>query len=58
VQVAQQQAMQGVLQGIDKIVKGIASQGHYDLILQKNTVAFASQRVDITPQVIAQLKAK
>lgn len=55
-QAAQQQAMQGVLQGIDKIVQNIASQGHYDLILQKNSVAFASQRVDITPQVIQQLK--
>lgn len=55
-QAAQQQAMQGVLQGVDKIVQNIASQGHYDLILQKNSVAFASQRVDITPQVIQQMK--
>lgn len=55
-QTAQQQAMQSVLQNIDNIVQSIATKGHYDLILQRNTVAFASPRVDITNQVIAQLK--
>jgi outer membrane protein len=55
-QAAQQEVMQGVLQQLDKIVQNIAAKGHYDLILQRNSVAFASQRVDITPQVIQSLK--
>jgi outer membrane protein len=55
-QAAQQEVMQGVLQQLDKIVQNIAAKGHYDLILQRNSVAFASKRVDITPQVIQALK--
>ncbi|MBY0544606.1 MAG: OmpH family outer membrane protein [Gammaproteobacteria bacterium] len=49
---AQQQAMQQVLAKIQTIVQKIATQGHYDLILQKNTVAYSSPRIDITQQVI------
>ena len=54
-QTAQQQAMQTVLKRIDGIVQNIATKGNYDLILQRNTIAFASPRVDITNQVIKQL---
>lgn len=54
-QTAQQQAMQSVLKKIDGIVQDIATKGHYDLILQRNTIAFASPRVDITSQVTKQL---
>jgi len=53
-QSAQQQSMQKVLQKIDGIVQKIATDGHYDLILQRNTVAFASPRIDITQDVIKQ----
>lgn len=53
---AQTQAMQKVLSQVDKIVQKIAAQGHYDLILQKNSVAFNSQRIDITTQVIQEMK--
>lgn len=53
---AQSQAMQKVLSQIDQIVQKIAAQGHYDLIMQKNSVAFSSPRVDITNQVIQEMK--
>jgi outer membrane protein len=53
---AQSQAMQKVLGQIDQIVQKIAAQGHYDLIVQKNSVAFSSPRVDITNQVIQEMK--
>jgi outer membrane protein len=53
---AQSQAMQKVLQQIDGVVQKIATAGHYDLILQKNSVAYNSQRIDITNQVIQELK--
>lgn len=57
-QSAQQEVMQSVLQQLDKIVESIATKGHYDLILQRNNVAYASQRVDITPQVVKALEGK
>ncbi|NNM58208.1 MAG: OmpH family outer membrane protein [Legionellales bacterium] len=53
---AQQQAMQQVLSHVDKIVQQIATKGHYDLILQKNSVAYSSPRIDITQQVIDAIK--
>ena len=53
---AQSQAMQQVLAQIDKVVQKIASQGHYDLILQKNSVAYSSPRIDVTQQVIDAMK--
>lgn len=53
---AQSAAMQKVLAQVDKVVAKIAKDGNYDLILQKNSVAFNSPRVDITSQVIQQLK--
>ncbi len=56
IQTAQQQAMQGVLAQIDKIVQNIASKDHYDVIFQRNGVAYASSRVDITAEVIKALK--
>ncbi len=53
---AQSQAMQQVLSQIDKIVQKIATQNHYDLVLQKNSVAYSSPRVDVTQQVIDAMK--
>jgi outer membrane protein len=53
---AQSAAMQKVLAQVERVVQKIAKDGKYDLILQKNSVAFNSDRVDITPQVIQQMK--
>ncbi len=53
---AQSQAMQKILTKVDDAVKQIATAGHYDLIMQKDSVAYASARVDITPQVVKELK--
>jgi outer membrane protein len=53
---AQNQVMGATLKQIDAIVKDISSKKHYDLILQRDNVAFASDKVDITPEVMAQLK--
>lgn len=55
-QAAQQAMMQTVLKKLDGIVQSIAAKNGYDLILQRNSVAFASQRVDITPEVLKSLK--
>jgi|GEM_PF-1871744 len=55
---AQNQVMGEALKNIDAIVKDLSTKKHYDLILQRDNVAFASDKVDITPDVMAQLKEK
>ena len=54
---AQNQAMKTILDSVKAIVEKIAKSDNYDLVLQRNNVAFASDRVDITEKVIAKLKA-
>lgn len=53
---AQKEAMGDIMNKINIIVQKIADDGHFDLILQRDTVAFASNRVDITPQVVKAMK--
>lgn len=53
---AQNQVMGATLKQIDAIVKDISNKKHYDLILQRDNVAYASDKVDITPEVMVQLK--
>lgn len=55
---AQQTAMQSFLTSVDAIVQKITAQNSYDLILRRDTVAYASPRTDITQQVIAALNSK
>jgi len=55
VMAAQNQSMQKLLAKLDKVVKQIAAEGHYDLILQKEGVPFASNRVDISGQLLKAL---
>lgn len=54
---AQKVAMDKVLKQVNDIVQGIAEKGNFDLILQRSNVAFASKRVEITSEVIKQLKS-
>ncbi len=54
--VAQSTAMQKVLAQIDKVVAKVAQTQHYDLVLQKQSVAYSNNNVDITKQVVEQLK--
>lgn len=55
---AQQTAMQSFLTSVDAVVQKMTKQNNYDLILRRDTVAYASPRVDITQQVIAALNQK
>lgn len=55
---AQQTAMQNFLSSVDAVVQKMTQQNNYDLILRRDTVAFASPRVDITQQVIAAMNKK
>ncbi len=54
--VAQNQSIQKVMGTIHEVVDTIAKKENYDLILQKDAVPFASERVEITAQVLKQLK--
>ena len=45
--------IQGVLDRIDKIVKRIAEEEHYDFILQN--AVYATQAIDLTKQVIVEI---
>lgn len=53
---AQHQAMQSLFGRIQVAIDGIAKQNHYDLILQKYGVPYASNSVDITEQVVKSLQ--
>ncbi len=55
---AQNQVMRATLKKVDSIVKSIAAKEHYDLILQRDNVAYASSKINITPEVIKRLKNK
>lgn len=55
---AQQEAMAKFLASVDSVVQKITTQQGFDLILRRDTVAYASPRVDITQQVIAALNKK
>lgn len=52
---SQKKAMGQIVQKVNKLVKKVAEQGNYDLILQKEYVAFASGKIDITDEVIKEL---
>lgn len=53
---AQKEVMNAMMVKINNIVQKIAKNEHYDLILQRGSIAFASERVDITKQVIKELE--
>ena len=53
---AQKEAMNKIVAKINKLVEKVAAEGKYDLILQKEYVAFAGQNIDITPQVVDALR--
>jgi len=55
---AQSQAMQKVLAQVDQVVQKVAKQNNYDLIVQKNAVAYSDSKVDVTNQVIDAMKDK
>jgi Skp family chaperone for outer membrane proteins len=48
--------MEGIMQKVNDIVQKIADSGKYDIIFQRDVVAFGSPRLDITPQIINALK--
>lgn len=53
---AQQQAMQGFLETLNTDVEKFAKQGHYDLILQREGIPYAGEKVDVTEAVLKMLK--
>lgn len=53
---AEKKVMESMVEKINKVLQQIAEREHYDLILQRNVVAFASDRTDLTKKVIADLK--
>ncbi len=55
---AQKEAMDDVMKQVNALVQKIADTGHFDLILQKNAVAYASKRIDISQDVIREMKNK
>jgi outer membrane protein len=55
---AQKVMMDKIVSQVNEIVEKVADEGHFDLILQKNNVAFASPRVDLTSKVLAEMKKK
>jgi outer membrane protein len=54
--VAQNDAMQNIVKKIEEIVKGIAADKKFDLILAKAGVAFNKPEFEITDDVIKQMK--
>lgn len=54
---AQNEAMSKVLKRVDEVVAKVAKQQNLDLIFQRESVAYHSQRVDITQAVIDQMKS-
>lgn len=55
---AQKEAMGGIVKKINLLVEKVAKEGKYDLILQKEYVAFADDKVDITDKVVKRLRDK
>lgn len=53
---AQRKAMDEIAQKVNVLIKKVADEGGYDLILQREYVAFASDKVDITDSVVKELK--
>jgi outer membrane protein len=58
ISVAQRRETDKFFAKVKKVVDEIAAKDHYDLVLQKNTIPFASNRLEITKQVIAILSDK
>lgn len=54
----EKKTMDTILTRVNSAVQDIAEKEHYDLILQRSTVAFASQRADLTQEVLKKLNAK
>lgn len=52
---AQNQAVQGLLSKVNKVVISLAKKGKYDVVLQKDGLAYASEKVDITQAVLDKL---
>jgi len=52
---AQNKAMQDFFNKVKAALDKIAKQGNYDIILQKEGVPFAADKIDITPQVVKAL---
>ncbi|GAB4393001.1 MAG: hypothetical protein Tsb005_09410 [Gammaproteobacteria bacterium] len=50
-----ERAMEKFLDHIEKAVKKVAKNEHYDLILQKNTVPYSASQLDVTKQVLKEL---
>ena len=55
---AQKEAMSKIIKKINELVKKVAEKGQYDLVLQKEYVAYADDKIDITDQVIKTLRDK
>ena len=53
---AQKNSMQQVIDKVNGIVKKVAEQNHYDLILYRDVVAYENKVADITDDVIKELK--
>lgn len=54
-QTEQGKIMRDLSQDLNKIIQDIAAEKHYDLILQRDQVVFASETVDITETVLKKL---
>ncbi len=53
---AQKNGMQQVIDKVNGIVKKVAEQNHYDLILYRDVIAYENKVADITDDVIKELK--
>jgi outer membrane protein len=53
---ARSTALKGLFDQINGVTKKIASEKHYDLILNSSTTPFANNHLDITDTVVARLK--
>lgn len=55
---AQKKAMEQIVQKVNVFVKKVADKDGYSIVLQKGGVVYASDKVDITDQVIKELGKK
>ena len=52
---AQKKAMEQIVHKVNKLLQQVAEKGNYDLIMQRETLAYASSKVDITNEVVKAL---
>jgi len=50
--------LSAIVDKANKVIKQIFDQGHYDLILQQDSIIFAAPRIDITQKVLDALNAQ